>query len=134
MTRKNRTSSLDSFSRGPHTRARGRVGENAAERWLRSVGFKILDRNAVTKIGEIDLIAQEGDTLCFIEVKARSSRQYGPAIAAVHLGKQRRLARAAAIYLTRKPWKGPCRFDVLGMERSDEGWDFQLIRAAFEVV
>jgi putative endonuclease len=123
---------LDLFSPGSDTRARGRVGETVAERWLRRQGFKILDRNVVTKIGEIDLIAQEEETLCFIEVKARTSRQYGPAIAAVHLGKQRRLARAAALYLARKPWEGPCRFDVLGMERADEGWQFLLIRAAFE--
>ena len=125
--------SLDRFSRETNTRARGRVGESAAEKWLQSEGFKIIERNAVTKTGEIDLIAQEGDTLCFIEVKARTSRQYGPAIAAVHVGKQRRLARAAALYLVRKPWTGPCRFDVLGMEKGDRGWNFQLIRDAFEV-
>jgi len=125
--------SLDRFARGPNTRARGRMGESAAEEWLRGEGFKIVDRNAVTKAGEIDLIAQEGDTLCFIEVKARTSRQYGPAIAAVHPGKQRRLARAASLYLVSKPWEGPCRFDVLGMEKGDKGWNYQLIRAAFEV-
>jgi putative endonuclease len=136
---------LDGFAEAGHTRGRGRVGEEAAVRWLEARGFRIVARNVVTKAGEIDLVVQEGDTLCFLEVKARGTADYGPAIAAVGPAKQRRLSRAAALYLVRHRWAGPCRFDVLGLDREDEGslpagargaesqggWRFTLVRDAF---
>jgi putative endonuclease len=109
------------------------VGESAAECWLAEQGFEILERNVLNKAGEIDLIAREGDTLCFVEIKARSSNTFGPAIAAVPPAKQRRIARAAAFYLARNPTDGPCRFDVLGMDLIDENWRFTLVRDAFQV-
>ncbi len=127
-------SRLDDLGRAPHARARGGAGEQVAEEWLTARGFRIVERNVRNHGGEIDLVAREGDTLCFVEVKARLSDRFGPAIAAVGIAKQRRLARAAALYLVVHPWPGPCRFDVLGLDRrADGGWEVTLVRDAFPV-
>ena len=119
------------FASQPHTRARGRVGEEDAVRWLRSQGYEVLERNVVTRAGEIDLVAREGDTLCFVEIKARGSAAYGPAVAAVGPAKQRRLSRAAALYLATRRLAGSCRFDVLGLDAGPDGWEYTLVRDAF---
>ena len=119
------------FDLQTHNRGRGKVGEEEAVRWLEAQGFAILDRNVVTHAGEIDLVAREGDTLCFIEVKARGTAAYGPAIAAVGPAKQRRVSRAAALYLALHRLVGACRFDVLGLDAAEGGWTYTLIRDAF---
>lgn len=121
-----------SFREQSHARGRGKVGEDDAVAWLIAQGFTILDRNVVNEGGEIDAVAREGKTLCFLEIKARDGDLYGPAIAAVGPAKQRRISRAAALYLVRKKLHDvPCRFDVLGLDRDGEGWRFTLIRDAF---
>lgn len=119
------------FRAEPHTRGRGRAGEDLAARWLDRQGYRLVARNAVTRAGEIDVVALDGEVLCFVEVKARSTASYGPAVAAVTPAKQRRLMRAAALWLARHPHDGPCRFDVLGMDLGDDGWLFTLVRDAF---
>ncbi len=119
------------FRGQPHTRAQGRLGEDAGVAWLEGQGYRIAERNAVNAAGEIDVVAFDGDTLCFIEIKARSSDAYGAAIESVTVHKQRRLARAAALYLATRPHDGPCRFDVLGMDLGDDGWRYTLVRDAF---
>lgn len=120
------------FDRQPHTRARGRTAEAAAAAHLSRLGFEIVERNAVTEAGEIDIVAREGETLCFVEVKARKGGAYGPALEAVPRRKQQRIARAAALYLAAAGLEVPCRFDVLAMDRRGDGWTFTLIRDAFE--
>jgi putative endonuclease len=121
----------EEFELQTHNRGRGKVGEEDAVRWLETQGFAILDRNVVTHAGEIDLVAREGETLCFVEVKARGTAAYGPAIAAVGPAKQRRLSRAAALYLALQNLSGACRFDVLGLDAGENGWTYTLIRDAF---
>lgn len=125
---------MKGFRNEPHRRAQGRRGEEEAVRWLQGQGYQILERNVATRAGEIDVVALDGDTLCFIEIKARGSGAFGPAIAAVTPAKQRRLARAAALYLVRRGTDiPPCRFDVLGLDPDRGGWKFTLVRNAFEV-
>jgi len=127
------------FTSAAHTRAKGRIAESSAIRWLKREGYAIVETNYAIRAGEIDVIAIDGadhdplrpDTLCFVEIKARRSAHFGPAIGAVTPRKQHRIARAAAAYLASHDWEGPCRFDVLGMDRDDDGWDFTLIRDAF---
>lgn len=115
-----------------HNRARGRAGEDDAVRWLQDQGYRIVARNVVNHGGEIDLVARDGDTLCFVEVKARETGAFGPAIEAVDFRKQRRISRAAALYLAHHPMgEIPCRFDVLGLDRSGGGWTYTLVRDAF---
>jgi len=127
-------SGVDRFSREPHSRGRGGVAEEEAVRYLTRRGYQVLERNVTTKAGEIDVVARDGDTLCFVEVKARRTDTYGPAVAAVTAAKQRRLARAAALYLMlRNLGEPPCRFDVLGLDARDGGWEFTLLRDAFQV-
>jgi putative endonuclease len=122
------------FDSAPHARARGSAAEDDAVRWLAGQGYEIVERNATTAAGEIDVVARDGETLCFIEIKARASDDYGPAIEAVDRRKQRRLARAAALYLAlRDRDEVLCRFDVLGMDRAADGWRYTLVRDAFLV-
>lgn len=102
-------------------------------RWLEERGFEVVARNVRTRAGELDVVGLDGDTLAFVEIKARSTRQFGAAATAVPPSKQRRIARAAALYLTRHPHTGPCRLDVLAMDMEKAEWSFQWIRNAFEV-
>jgi len=119
------------FELQTHTRGRGKVGEEAAVRWLKDQGYRILERNVVTHAGEIDVVARDGEALVFMEIKARGSAAYGPAIAAVGPAKQRRVSRAAALYLAIRHLDGPCRFDVLGLDAIEGGWRYTLVRDAF---
>lgn len=121
------------FRNAPHRRAQGTSAEADAAEWLARHGYRIVDRNVTNHGGEIDAIAVDGDTLCFIEVKARSSHAFGLAVAAVDPRKQRRLARAASLYLVSHPWDGPCRFDVLGLDPGPDGWTFSLVKDAFRL-
>lgn len=127
-------SPLARFRRQPHPHGRGRSAEADAARWLAGNGFAIEAVNAVTRAGEIDLVAREGTTLCFVEVKARGGDSHGSALAAVGPAKRRRLARAASLWLARHPHDGPCRFDVLALDAGPEGWEYTLVRDAFEAV
>jgi putative endonuclease len=122
---------LARFRAHPDPAGRGRVGEEEAVAWLCRRGYRVVERNARTRAGEIDLVAEDGDTLCFVEIKARTTAAYGPAVAAVGRAKQRRLLRAAALWLARHPQDRPCRFDVLGLDAAGDGWEFTLLRGAF---
>jgi putative endonuclease len=124
---------LPDFESQPHARARGRAGEDAACAYLAATGYRILERNVMTKAGEIDVVAADGDTLCFVEVKARAGDEYGAAVAFVGPAKQRRLARCCALYLVTRGVRGrPVRFDVIGLERENGAWRCELVRGAFE--
>ncbi|HVT59248.1 MAG TPA: YraN family protein [Thermoanaerobaculia bacterium] len=119
-------------SRPRSNRARGRAAEEAGVRWLESQGYQVVERNVRTRAGEIDLVARDGATLCFVEIKARGSDAFGTAAAAVGAVKQRRLCRAAALYLARRGLHlTPSRFDVLALDRRDGAWIYTLIRDAF---
>jgi putative endonuclease len=127
---------VSDFRNQPHRRAQGRVGEEDAVRWLLAQGYEILERNVTNHAGELDVVAKEGETLCFLEIKARATDTFGPAIAAVDARKQRKISRAAALYIAMKgKAKGlhdcPCRFDVLGLDWQEGGWRYTLIRDAF---
>lgn len=127
-------SRLDDFADQPHPRGRGGVGEEDAARYLAGHGYEILERNVSNKVGEIDVVARDGDTLCFIEVKARLNDRYGPAIEAVTPAKQRKILRTAALWLATQGHDDvPCRFDVLGLDAdgTGTGWRFTLLKDAF---
>ncbi|MEM7482705.1 MAG: YraN family protein [Acidobacteriota bacterium] len=119
------------------TASRGRLAEREARRWLVRNGFRILRSNVASRSGEVDLVAVEAGVLCFVEIKARSGPSFGTAAAAVTLTKRRKLVREAERWLRRHPWEGPCRFDVLALDRVLEGgsavWRIHLIRGAFEL-
>lgn len=100
---------------------RGRRGigqgyEGLAARFLESKGYRILERNYRTRFGEIDLIARDGDTLVFVEVRMRARPDPAAPIETVTPDKQRRVARVARVYLATHPRLDcDCRFDVIGI-------------------
>lgn len=111
----------------------GREGEAAAAAHLGARGYRILERNLRFRAGEIDLVAEEGGFLVFVEVKTRTGSAFGSAAEAVTAEKQRRLVRLAGLYLARRGGTPPpCRFDVVTVELGPTGaWDCQIIRGAF---
>ena len=100
--------------------ALGISGEDLACAELQRRGYAIVERRYRTRFGEIDIIAKDGGTLVFVEVKARMTQEFGGAAAAMTGWKQRRIARMAADYLAR--WHlidCPCRFDVVAIDFDD---------------
>jgi putative endonuclease len=94
----------------------GAQGEETAARYLAGQGYKIVDRNFRCPLGEIDLIAKEGNTLCFIEVKARRSIRFGWPEESVTPFKQMRLRRLSQWYLkARRLPDAQVRFDVVSL-------------------
>jgi putative endonuclease len=115
------------------TRGLGQDWEDAAERLLRREGYRILERNYRTKVGEIDFIALEGDILCFIEVKGRRALGFGFPEEAVTPEKQRRIHRAAEWFLSRREEAGGhARFDVVSIVGIGQGSRERIFRGAFE--
>jgi len=95
-------------------RSFGQEGESAAEQYLRHKGYRIVARNLRSSVGELDLVAEDGQVLVFVEVKARRTGAFGGAIHAVHQRKQEKLIQLAALYLARHHIKDRlCRFDVV---------------------
>lgn len=98
---------------GQESRLLGRWGEALAAQWLRERGCQILAAGWRCRQGEIDLIAREGDFLCFVEVKLRKSGSFARAGAFVDSRKQEKLRLAAQLYLAENPTKLQPRFDVV---------------------
>ncbi|MGH9576228.1 MAG: YraN family protein, partial [Terriglobales bacterium] len=97
--------------------ATGRRGEEEAYFYLRQQGYVMVARNfrSPRRRGEVDLIGWDGDVLCFIEVKTRSSQEVMPAEAAVDREKQHDLAAVAREYLRRVAGQPPFRFDIVSV-------------------
>jgi len=92
----------------------GRIGEAQAERFLKQTGLKIVSRNVRVGYDEIDLIARQGDTLIFVEVKTRASEDFGRPAAAVNRAKRKKLSRAAIHFMKRHKLRPPyIRFDIV---------------------
>lgn len=106
----------------------GGAAETRAARFLASAGLVIVARNYRTRLGEIDLVARDGATLVFVEVRMRSSAGFGGAAGSIGSRKQARLVAAARQFLTRFRHQPPCRFDVVTLEGDEAKW----MRAAFD--
>jgi putative endonuclease len=115
-------------------RALGRLGEDLASRRLRSLGYEILERNYRCPLGEIDLVARDGDVLVFVEIKTRKNRPLGEAKEAVNRRKQGQLSRVALAYLkSKKLWDAKARFDVVAIGVGEGKEKIEIIRDAFEL-
>jgi putative endonuclease len=103
------------FSRSTPTRAasRGVRAEALAAAYLTDNGLTVIARNFRTRFGEIDLIARDGDTLVFVEVRLRQSHAFGGAAGSITASKRARLVAAASVYLAETPREPPCRFDAI---------------------
>ena len=122
---------LDKAMKDPR-RQLGDHGEDLAAAALKEQGYKILGRNYVTPLGEIDLIARQGKTLVIIEVKTRKSTRFGSPQEAVSLTKQKRLRRLAEYYVKDKRLAGaPVRFDVVAVSLAEAGPQVEIIPNAF---
>lgn len=108
----------------------GAAAEQRAFDHLRANGLAPVARNVACKLGEIDLVMRDAETIVFIEVRVRASDRFGGAAASITAAKQGRLRRAASQWLLRtyaqRTWP-PCRFDVVAIEGHALRW----IRAAF---
>ena len=112
----------------------GSKGEDLAVRFLKRKGYRIIERNYKTPIGEIDIIAQDGGTLVFIEVKTRTSASFGYRFEAVDRKKRQKLKNLALLYLKKKAREVPVRFDVLSIFHTQETMnEIEHIMDAFEV-
>jgi len=112
----------------------GKKGEELALRFLKKKGYRIIEKNYVCKMGEMDIIGKEKDTLVFIEVKTRTSTEFGPPQLAVHSSKQRQLSKVALNYLNEKRLNDvKARFDVVAIVLEQNREEIDLIRDAFEL-
>ena len=117
-------------SRKINKRAVGTAYEKLAGEYLIKQGYEVLEYNFRCRMGEIDLVAKDGEYLVFVEVKYRSSSRTGSPLEAVDARKQRIISKVASYYcLTHRHGEGqPCRFDVVAIE----GEEYTLIKNAFE--
>lgn len=90
----------------------GAWGETYAARYLRDNGYKIFSANYVCRFGELDLVAEKGGTVCFVEVKTRNIKTEISPMEAVDAGKRQRLEMAAKSYLSYAKMTCTTRFDV----------------------
>jgi len=112
----------------------GKLGEQKAIQYLENKGYRILERNYKTKLGELDIIARDAKTICFIEVKTRSSQEKGEPLESITSGKQHRLCKLALSYLKlNNLLNRPARFDVVSVYQNGSQIDIQLIKNAFEL-
>ena len=120
------------------TREQGQYTEELACQYLENKGFKLVEKNFNCRLGEIDLIMKDNDSLVFVEVRYRRSNNFGSGAESVTANKQKKLIRTASLYLQRhdKYNKIPARFDIVSItgviETNDiKNIDFDWIENAF---
>ena len=117
----------------------GAKGEEVAVSYLKSRGYRIVERNYRIRFGEIDIIAEQGDDLVFIEVKTRSGILFGSPFESVTKQKQKQLSKVALEYINKQGFHDrPARFDVVGIELQKGSETFQdaaveLLQNAFDL-
>lgn len=111
-------------------RQMGALAENSAAAFLESQGFHIVARNFLRRVGELDIVARDGDLLVIAEVRTRADDRFGGAAASVTVAKQRRIILAAGLFLQQRPDLRRCRvrFDVIVVRDGRIEW----LRHAFE--
>lgn len=114
------------------TTATGQMAESLAAQYLQQRGYRIAQRNYRTTQGEVDLIAFDGEVLCFVEVRSRRDLDHGHPLETIDRKKRQCIVAAARQYITTlpHPWP-PMRFDAVGVVLSDPP-DVMLVRGAFE--
>jgi putative endonuclease len=112
----------------------GSSGEEQAVGLLQANGYKIIVRNYRSRFGEIDIIASESGTTCFVEVKTRQGDRFGLPQEAVTLSKKRHLSRAALVFLKENNLlEKPARFDVVSIDSTTGSAKTELIKNAFDL-
>ena len=119
--------------KNPHNRDLGTGGEDAASDFLLSKNFSIIERNyRFGKFGEIDIIAQRGDLIIFVEVKSRGSKRYGGALYSISSKKKTRLKTAARAFIASRPEYDrkeiTFRFDLISVTADAIDWIEDMFR------
>lgn len=110
----------------------GNIGEDVAEKFLRQQGYVIVEKNFYYRHGEIDIVAMEGKTLVFIEVKSRRSERFGSPEESVTPKKQELLRRTAEGYVASKNLTNiECRFDVVAVMMKEGKAECRLLKDCF---
>ncbi|MDO9559277.1 MAG: YraN family protein [Syntrophales bacterium] len=113
----------------------GKLGESLAVVHLQKMGYQIVAQNYRCLYGEVDVVARDGDTLVFVEVKSRKSGTFGAPQEAVGLEKQKKLSRVSLHYLQQKRLETcKARFDVIAVRMSPDGTRIDLIQNAFNLI
>ncbi|MBO5517071.1 MAG: YraN family protein [Firmicutes bacterium] len=115
---------MDTKEKDRIKKSRGKKGEDYACDFLKKQGYRIAERNFRCKIGEIDIIALDGEYICFVEVKARTRTDYGMPRDAVDVRKQHKLIRCAQLYLKLHPGyvqRFSPRMDIVEILYRDDG-------------
>lgn len=100
----------------------GNLGEEAAVKAIKKQGYKVIERNYRTKMGEIDIIARDGEYTCFIEVRLRKNNDFGSPADTIDINKQRKIIRTAQYYaVTKKIYDTPMRFDAVLINADAKG-------------
>jgi putative endonuclease len=116
-----------------HRQSLGKMGENLACAALASRGYAIIAQRYRTRIGEIDIVARDGDTTVFVEVKTRAGDDFGGGAEAVTRWKQRKVTLMAMSYIaTHRLENTPCRFDVVTVDVGDGQPRIEIYTNAFE--
>ncbi len=114
---------------------RGRRGEALAAERLVGLGYRLLERNARARGWELDLVAEDGGVIVFVEVRSRATGAHGAAAESVTRDKQARLSRAALAYLAARGWlERPARFDVVAVDGPAGVERVEVIRDAFSPI
>ena len=112
----------------------GKKGESIAVRHLKKQGYRIVEQNYRSKVGEIDIIAREKQSLVFVEVKTRSSGSFGSPKWAITPKKQKAISMAALYYLKMTNQNDvDARFDVVSILLQGEDTQIELVRNAFDL-
>jgi putative endonuclease len=111
----------------------GKEGEAAAVRFLKKKGFRIVETNYRTPVGEIDIIAKDKNVLVFIEVKTRADKTFGYPFEAVNARKREKIRKVALSFMKKYRREFPARFDVLSIIMKDGKKHIEHISDAFEV-
>lgn len=117
----------------PARKRLGDAGEEAAARHLAAQGYRIVARNHRCKLGEVDLVAESGELLVFVEVRTRTTDRFGAPEETVTARKQARVVRAARDFLAR--WRGAergARFDVISIVDAEDGARVTHLPGAFD--
>jgi putative endonuclease len=116
------------------TQQYGKKSENDAVRYLKKNGYRIIEKNYRTRLGEIDIIAKDDETIVFVEVKARRSTRYGHPKWAITPKKKRNMSMVALHYLkSTSQEKAKARFDVVTIHPQENAICIELIKNAFEL-
>jgi len=112
----------------------GKFGEDLAFKKIKHLGYKNIIRNYRCPLGEVDLIAKDGNTLAFIEIKTRKGKSIGYAKEAVNAKKRRQLSKVALTYLKSNDCYGAkARFDVIAISIERDKPQIEVIKNAFDI-